>query len=115
MEKTSKTLEILHDKIEEMLKTPVELRKIFSFSLEDLADNPIFCIEQIESYLDEHANNIVDYRLESHVNELTLKPEVYMYMTLTDDFKMIHNPLWNSVLRRLEKKLPIFRKNENFK
>lgn len=115
MEKTVKTLEILHDKIEEMLKTPVELRKIFSFSLEDLADNPTFCIEQLVWYLDKNSDKIVDYRLESHVNEDTLKPEIYMYMTLTDDMKMMHNPLWNSVLTRLEKKLPIFRKNENFK
>ena len=113
MEKNSKTLEILHEKIENLMGSPIELRKIFSFSLEDLADSPTYCIEQIVDYLDEHSDKIVDYRLESHVNELTLKPEIYMYMTLTDDFKMMHNPLWNSVLHRLEEKLPIFRKNKN--
>jgi hypothetical protein len=115
MEKTSKTLETLHTKIQDMLKSPCELRKIFAFSLEDLADNPSYCIEQITSYLEEHADKILDYRLESHYNEDTLKPEIYMYMKLIEDFKMIHNPLWITVLHRIDEKLPIFRKNENFK
>jgi hypothetical protein len=75
------------EKLEEMQNREVEIRKVLSFNVEDLQDNPNMCLAEVLEYLTEHDEKIEDYWIENNVNHDTFKPELILHMKLTPEWK----------------------------
>jgi hypothetical protein len=93
------------EKMQEMRSREVEIRKVLSFNVEDLQDNPNMCLAEVLEYLTEHSEKIKDYWIENNVNEDTFKPELILHMKLTDEWKSklvggenVHTSVWERVI-----------------
>jgi len=97
--------EKLLEKLEEMQNREVEIRKVLSFNVEDLQDNPNMCLAEVLEYLTEHNEKIKDYWIENNVNDDTFKPELILRMRLTDEWKSklvggekVHTSVWKKMI-----------------
>jgi hypothetical protein len=102
---TCKMKEQFLEKMQEMRSREVEIRKVLSFNVEDLQDNPNMCLAEVLEYLTEHSEKIKDYWIENNVNEDTFKPELILHMKLTDEWKSklvggenVHTSVWEKVI-----------------
>lgn len=93
------------EKLEEMQNREVEIRKVLSFNVEDLQDNPNMCLAEVLEYLTEHNEKIEDYWIENNVNNDTFKPELILHMRLTDEWKSklvggdkVHTSVWKKMI-----------------
>jgi hypothetical protein len=70
----------IYEKLIEMQDKPVELRKVFTFSVEDLQDTPETCSMEIKDYLETHREKIEDFYFESYIDEETFSPVLVMHI-----------------------------------
>lgn len=99
------------EKMEEMQNREVEIRKVLSFNVEDLQDNPNMCLAEVLEYLTEHNEKIEDYWIENNVNDETFKSELILHMKLTDEWKSklfgedsfrVHNSVWKKMINSIK-------------
>jgi hypothetical protein len=93
-------MEKIYKRLDEMNKRPHELRKTFSFNMEDLQDKPEICLKEIKDYLDLHGDKIDDFRFESYVDEETFKPMLIMHILLNEEWQkmIVSNGLWENLI-----------------
>lgn len=72
----------IFEKIENLQRGPKFLKKFFTFTMEDLADDHEGCIEVIESYIEMHKDKIMDFEFESWIDEVSMTPVLMMKMYL---------------------------------
>jgi hypothetical protein len=79
--------EIMREKIIEKLKTEKEsyIVKMFSFSMEDLQDNPEECLREISDYLESIKKKYRDFEFLSWVDEETFAPKLLMIVYPADE------------------------------
>jgi hypothetical protein len=70
----------IFDKIWDLQTKVPTINKFFTFSLEELHDNPEKCLTEIEHYLEKHGDKIDDFTFESWIDEDTFKPILMMKM-----------------------------------
>lgn len=74
------TRQLIFKRLEELQKSAPSINRFFIFSLEDLQDDPEFCFNQIEKYINKHSNKIRDFEFESWIDEETFCPVVMLKM-----------------------------------
>lgn len=92
--------DLIFEKIWNLQTNTPTLKKFFSFSLEDLQDNPEECLKEIEDYLEKHKDKIVDFSFDSWIDEETFRPILMMKMYLVESLSMHIYPsnTFNSLL-----------------
>jgi len=96
----SNTTDKIYAKIIEMQQKPLELRKVFSFSVESLQDNPETCFREIKEYLDMHSDKIEDFYFESYIDQETFAPIMVIHVIPNVEWrsKMMRNEIFENML-----------------
>ena len=83
-----------------MQQKPLELRKVFSFSVESLQDNPETCFREIKEYLDMHSDKIEDFYFESYIDQETFAPIMVIHVIPNVEWrsKMMRNEIFENML-----------------
>jgi len=70
----------IFDKIWELQTQKPTINKFFTFSIEDLRDDPGGCIDAIEEYLERHHDKIENFTFDAWIDEATFTPVLMMRM-----------------------------------
>jgi hypothetical protein len=80
--------DLIFEKIWNLQTSTPTLKKFFSFTLEDLNDNPEECLKEIEDYLSKHGDKIIDFSFDTWIDEETFRPILMMKMYLVESLAM---------------------------
>ena len=59
--------------------------KKFTFTMEDINDNPESTINTIKEYLDSYKDQIRDFKIITSINENNFAPEIYVQVFYTEE------------------------------
>lgn len=90
----------IFDKIWDLQTKIPTINKFFTFTIEDLRDDPEGCLDAIESYLERHKDKIQDFSFESWIDEATFTPVLMMKMVPVPEISqhLFPSNLFNSLL-----------------
>lgn len=100
IEKQGSVFDKIQEKLKDMQTSVKTIDKVFTFSMENLQDNPNKCLSEIKDYLEEHADKIEDYWFTSHIDQHSFKPILTMHVIPVESIaKSLKDDHWTSLAK----------------